>query len=106
VFNTVIKVVASLLFAGLLINADSLPRGLRWLNQVSFFHAAFEALAVNELRTLQLSETKVDVSPLYEPLCNFPLAVWCCHRRALRCHITDVWSQSLGMSYELTLVYF
>lgn len=51
----------NLLFAGLLINADSLPRSISWLNHVSFFHAAFEALAVNELRTLQLTETKFGV---------------------------------------------
>lgn len=32
---------------------------LQWLHTVSFFHAAFEALAVNELRYLQLKEIKV-----------------------------------------------
>jgi len=51
----------NLLFAGLLINADSLPRGFGWLNRASFFHAAFEALSVNELRTLQLTENKFGV---------------------------------------------
>jgi hypothetical protein len=32
---------------------------LQWLHTISFFHAAFEALAVNELRFLQLKEDKV-----------------------------------------------
>lgn len=50
--------VISLLFAGLLINAESLGKA-RFLTTMSFFHAAFEALAVNELRYLQLKEVKV-----------------------------------------------
>ena len=50
--------VASLLFAGLLINRESLGRA-QWLATISFFHAAFEALAVNELRYLQLKEHRV-----------------------------------------------
>lgn len=49
----------SLLFAGLLINRDSLNPAFQWLHTVSFFHAAYEALAVNELRYLQLKEKKV-----------------------------------------------
>lgn len=49
----------SLLFTGLLINRDSVGPALGWLHTISFFHAAFEALAVNELRYLQLKESKV-----------------------------------------------
>ncbi|KAN0063089.1 FAD-dependent urate hydroxylase [Thecaphora frezii] len=41
----------SLLFAGLLINRDRIPGYLRWLQHLSFFHAAYEALIVNELRS-------------------------------------------------------
>lgn len=41
----------SLLFAGLLINRDRIPPYLRWLQHLSFFHAAYEALIVNELRS-------------------------------------------------------
>lgn len=41
-------VLNSLLFAGLLINREKLPTGTAWLQNVSFFHAAFEALLVNE----------------------------------------------------------
>ncbi|KAL4246441.1 ABC transporter domain-containing protein [Abortiporus biennis] len=51
----------NLLFTGLLINRDTLPGSFRWLITVSFFHAAFEALAVNELRYLQLREKKFGV---------------------------------------------
>ena len=49
----------SLLFTGLLINRESVTPALQWLHTISFFHAAFEALAVNELRYLQLKEVKV-----------------------------------------------
>ncbi|PPQ74040.1 hypothetical protein CVT24_012342 [Panaeolus cyanescens] len=51
----------NLLFAGLLINRESVIPGLQWLHTISFFHAAFEALAVNELRYLQLKEIKYGV---------------------------------------------
>ena len=50
-----------MLFAGLLINRDSLNPMFQWLHTVSFFHAAYEALAVNELRYLQLKEKKYGV---------------------------------------------
>ena len=49
----------SLLFTGLLINRESVTPAFQWLHTISFFHAAFEALAVNELRYLQLKEVKV-----------------------------------------------
>jgi ABC-type multidrug transport system permease subunit len=52
----------NLLFTGLLINRGSLSPWLQWLHTISFFHAAFEALAVNELRYLQLKEHKVRFS--------------------------------------------
>ncbi|KAJ6620042.1 hypothetical protein B0H10DRAFT_2163652 [Mycena sp. CBHHK59/15] len=51
----------NLMFTGLLINRESVPPAFRWLHTVSFFHAAFEALAVNELRYLHLTETKYGV---------------------------------------------
>ena len=51
----------SLLFTGLLINRSKVKPWLQWLHTVSFFHAAFEALAVNELRFLQLKEDKVSI---------------------------------------------
>ncbi|KAF7423980.1 hypothetical protein PC9H_009280 [Pleurotus ostreatus] len=51
----------NLLFTGLLINRESVSPWLQWLHTISFFHAAFEALAVNELRYLQLKEIKYGV---------------------------------------------
>jgi len=51
----------NLMFTGLLINRETVPAVFQWLHTVSFFHAAFEALAVNELRYLQLKEHKYGV---------------------------------------------
>lgn len=51
----------SLLFTGLLINRETVHPAFQWLHTVSFFHAAFEALAVNELRYLQLRQNKVSL---------------------------------------------
>jgi hypothetical protein len=56
---SVLILVISLLFAGLLMNYDRVPHGLKWMQTLSFFHAAYEALLVNELRYLQLIERKV-----------------------------------------------
>ena len=49
------------MFAGLLINRDTVSPSISWLHTISFYHAAFEGLAVNELRYLQLKETKYGV---------------------------------------------
>ncbi|KAH9949925.1 hypothetical protein B0H21DRAFT_725268 [Amylocystis lapponica] len=46
---------------GLLINRETVHPAFGWLHTISFFHAAFEALAVNELRYLQLREFKYGV---------------------------------------------
>ncbi|KAI6148278.1 hypothetical protein EDD17DRAFT_1889696 [Pisolithus thermaeus] len=51
----------NLLFTGLLVNRETVTPALQWLHTISFFHAAFEALAVNELRYLQLKEIKYGV---------------------------------------------
>lgn len=51
----------SLLFAGLLINRDKIPRGLTWLLYISPFHASYEALLVNELKSLSLKERKYGI---------------------------------------------
>ncbi|WWC58962.1 uncharacterized protein I303_101507 [Kwoniella dejecticola CBS 10117] len=48
----------NLLFAGLLMNYDRVPDSLKWMQTLSFFHAGYEALLVNELRYLQLIERK------------------------------------------------
>ncbi|THV06326.1 hypothetical protein K435DRAFT_505895 [Dendrothele bispora CBS 962.96] len=51
----------NLLFTGLLINRESVYKPFQFLHTISFFHAAFEALAVNELRYLTLKEHKYGV---------------------------------------------
>lgn len=56
-----LTMLASLLFAGLLVNREQLPPAVRWLQHLSFFHAALEALVVNELRGLSLRERKYGV---------------------------------------------
>ncbi|KAF9901628.1 hypothetical protein BX616_002202, partial [Lobosporangium transversale] len=44
----------SMLFGGLLLNKESIPDELSWLQKLSFFNFAFEALLVNEITFLQL----------------------------------------------------
>lgn len=44
----------SMLFGGLLLNKESIPATLSWLQNLSFFNFAFEALLVNEIAYLQL----------------------------------------------------
>ena len=48
----------SLLFAGLLLNHDKIPPAAVWLQYLSIFHYAFEALIVNEVRYLTLVDHK------------------------------------------------
>ncbi|KAJ9151833.1 ABC-2 type transporter [Pleurostoma richardsiae] len=48
----------SLLFAGLLLNHDKIPAAAIWLQWLSIFHYAFEALIVNEVRYLTLVDKK------------------------------------------------
>ena len=48
----------SLLFAGLLLNHNSIPKGALWLQKLSIFHYGFEAMIVNEVRYLSLVEHK------------------------------------------------
>ncbi|KAK9708293.1 FAD-dependent urate hydroxylase [Basidiobolus ranarum] len=48
----------SMLFGGLLLNKDSIPLYLQWLKDLSFFNYAFEAMLVNEMKYLQLTEKK------------------------------------------------
>jgi len=48
----------SMLFGGLLLNKDSIPSYLAWLKDLSFFNYAFEAMIVNEMVYLQLTEKK------------------------------------------------
>ncbi|MCJ1233284.1 hypothetical protein MMC14_001239 [Varicellaria rhodocarpa] len=48
----------SLLFAGLLLNHDTIPKTAIWIQMLSIFHYGFEALMVNEVRLLSLVEQK------------------------------------------------
>ncbi|POS80611.1 ABC transporter [Diaporthe helianthi] len=48
----------SLLFAGLLLNAQKIPDGAKWLQWLSIFHYAFESLIVNEVSKLTLVDKK------------------------------------------------
>lgn len=41
---------------------DSIPRGFGWIQKLSIFHYAFEALIVNEMRYLTLYEQKFGLS--------------------------------------------
>ncbi|ORY87802.1 putative ABC transporter [Protomyces lactucae-debilis] len=52
----------SLLFAGLLLNHDSIPGPVRFLQKLSIFHYAYEALLVNEVTYLTLTEKKFGLS--------------------------------------------
>lgn len=48
----------SLLFAGLLLNHDAIPKALLWLQTLSIFHYAMESLIVNEVTYLTLIDKK------------------------------------------------
>ncbi|KAI2604129.1 uncharacterized protein GGS25DRAFT_449216 [Hypoxylon fragiforme] len=48
----------SLLFAGLLLNHDAIPKAALWLQSLSIFHYGFEALIVNEVIKLTLVDKK------------------------------------------------
>ncbi|KAK7203982.1 transporter, ABC superfamily [Myxozyma melibiosi] len=52
----------SLLFAGLFLNKDSIPPSALWIQNLSIFHYAFEAMLVNEVRYLTLIEYKFGLS--------------------------------------------
>ncbi|KAA1070223.1 hypothetical protein PGT21_004356 [Puccinia graminis f. sp. tritici] len=51
----------NLLFAGLLVNREKLPYGTAWLQDISFYHAAFEGLLINEVRYLTLKDHRYGV---------------------------------------------
>ncbi|KAF1816860.1 putative ABC transporter [Eremomyces bilateralis CBS 781.70] len=48
----------SLLFGGFLLNHETIPGALRWLQSLSIFHYGFEGLIVNEVVTLSLVDHK------------------------------------------------
>ncbi|KAF2863333.1 hypothetical protein K470DRAFT_211043 [Piedraia hortae CBS 480.64] len=52
----VLVMLFSLLFGGFLLNHDTIPRPVAWLQNLSIFHYAFEGLIVNEVRYLTLTD--------------------------------------------------
>ncbi|KAF8922765.1 hypothetical protein BGZ58_003813, partial [Dissophora ornata] len=52
----------SMLFGGLFLNKDSIPTNLAWLQKLSFFNYAFEALLVNEIAYLHLIQKEYGLS--------------------------------------------
>ena len=52
----------SILFAGLFINSEEIKSQVRWLEWISLFHYAYEALSVNEVTDLILKEKKYGLS--------------------------------------------
>jgi ABC-type multidrug transport system permease subunit len=51
----------SMLFGGFLLNKDHIPVILSWLQYISFFNYAFEALIVNELEDMTLITQKMGI---------------------------------------------
>ena len=51
----------SLLFAGLLLNHDAIPKAAIWLQWLSIFHYGFESLIINEVAQLSLIEQKYGI---------------------------------------------
>lgn len=47
-----------ILFAGLFLNQESMPKGSGWAKSLSVYHYAYEALSVNEVKYLTLVEDK------------------------------------------------
>lgn len=58
----VLVLLFSLLFAGLFINSENVAVQIKWLEWVSIFHYAYEALAINEVKDLILREKKYGLS--------------------------------------------
>ncbi|OWP02789.1 hypothetical protein B2J93_9063 [Marssonina coronariae] len=52
----------SLLFAGLLLNHDAIPKSALWLQDISIFHYGFESLIVNEVTYLSLKDKKLGLT--------------------------------------------
>lgn len=52
----------SLLFAGLLLNHNAIPKAAVWLQSLSIFHYAFESLIVNEVVQLTLVDNKYGIN--------------------------------------------
>lgn len=58
----VLVLLFSLLFAGLFINSEDVAVQIKWLEWISIFHYAYEALSINEVKDLILREKKYGLS--------------------------------------------
>lgn len=58
----VLVLLFSLLFAGLFINSEDLQSQTKWMQWISLFHYAYEALSINEVKDLILKEKKYGLS--------------------------------------------
>lgn len=58
----VLVLLFSLLFAGLFINSEDLKYQTKWMQWISLFHYAYEALSINEVKDLILKEKKYGLS--------------------------------------------
>ncbi|KAF4549686.1 ABC-2 type transporter-like protein 1 [Elsinoe fawcettii] len=54
----VLVMLFSLLFSGFLLNHNTIPKAVLWLQTLSIFHYGFEGLIVNEVYTLSLVDNK------------------------------------------------
>ncbi|KAJ3022015.1 UNVERIFIED_CONTAM: hypothetical protein HDU68_009354 [Siphonaria sp. JEL0065] len=52
-----ILILFKMLFAGLIISQDSIPKALQWIQYLSFFRYPYEGMAVNDLGLLQIQDT-------------------------------------------------
>ncbi|CUM63291.1 uncharacterized protein PRCAT00000862001 [Priceomyces carsonii] len=58
----VLVLLFSLLFAGLFVNSKDLNTQIKWMEWISVFHYAYEALSINEVKDLILREKKYGLS--------------------------------------------
>jgi hypothetical protein len=72
-----------MLFGGLLLNKNSLPKYLTWLTEFSFFNSAFEAMIVNEVRILLMN--------IGEWADTLREQVWLDGRCARKCGAGSIW---------------
>ncbi|RKP01830.1 hypothetical protein CXG81DRAFT_11477 [Caulochytrium protostelioides] len=57
-FVAILVMLFEMLFGGLLLNKETIPQRLAWLNRISFFNRGLEALVVNEINGLTLYENR------------------------------------------------
>ncbi len=68
----ILVILFQMLFGGLLVNQNSIPKMIAWLKNLSFFNFAYEALAVNEVNGLTLVEVKAGLKIDAPGMLSFP----------------------------------